>query len=176
MTKKATLPRATSDAARERMREAALARYERDAQQTHQRVREMLKTIQEEIATNGGIYPNNKGAVSLAEVARRSTIHPFTFHKPRYVELAAEVKAWLKTLKEGSVVGRVQVRKELGTRVQEWKQLYEDLLETHRLSETDLKHALERLEATTEEIRQLRERLSAQSELKVVPMRPLKKE
>lgn len=163
--------RTYSEESKSRMREAALARYESNAQATHDRVREMLKLIQQEMAANGGIYPHNKGAVSLAEVARRSQIHPFTFHKPRYRELAAEVRAWLEALKSGNVVGRTQVRKELGTRVQEWKQLYEDLLESHRLSETDLAHANMQLEEARREIELLRERLAGRA-AKVTPIHP----
>lgn len=156
----------------ERMRAAALARYDSEAEQAHQRVRAAMKAIQMEMAGNGGIYPNNKGAVSMAEVARRAKIHPITFHKPRYQQLGKEVKAWLETLKQGAVVGRGRVRKELGTRVQEWKKLYEDLLEAHRLSETDLQHAQARLNEVLQENEQLRQRIADQATLKVVPMRP----
>jgi hypothetical protein len=153
------------------MRTAALARYDSNAEQAHERVRAAMNTIQIEMAGNDGIYPNNKGAVSKAEVARRAGIHPFTFHKPRYVALGKEVNAWLETLKQGSVVGRAQVRKALGTRVQEWKQLYEDLKQSNRISETDLALAQERLKEVLQENEQLRKMLAEQGTLKVVPMR-----
>ncbi len=160
--------------AREHMRASALARYDSNAAQAHDRVHVVMKNIQAEMSGNQGIYPNNKGAVSMAEVARRAEIHPFTFHKPRYKELGKEVKAWLETLKQGSVVGRGRVRKELGSRVQEWKTLYEDLLETHRISETDLAHAEARLEEVSKENEQLRQKVAAEATLKVVPLRPKK--
>ena len=163
--------RTYSDESRERMRTAALARYDANAQVTHERVRTVMSTIQEEMAANQGIYPRNKGAVSLAEVARRAEIHPFTFHKPRYVELAKVVKDWLQTLKEGTVVGRVRVRKELGTRIQEWKQLYEDLRETHRITETDLAHVNEQLKEALRENEKLRRRVSELTKQKVVTLR-----
>ena len=79
-----------------------------------------------------------------------------------------------ETLKQGSVIGRVRVRKELGSRVQQWKDLYEDLLATHRLSETDLAHAEALLKEALEENKQLRSRLSEKSALKIVPIRPNK--
>lgn len=162
--------RAYSEESRAKMRDAALARFGRDADLAHERVRSVLLTIQEEISNNGGIYPNNKGAVSMAEVARRAHIHPFTFHKPRYLELGKEVRAWLNTLKQGSVVGRMRVRKELGTRVLEWKQLYEDLLEAHRISETDLAHAQARLDEVSKENAEMRRILANHASLKVVPL------
>ena len=174
MKAKPKAKRTYSAESKERMRVAALARHDAEAEQIHERVRAMMKTIQMEMAGNAGIYPNNKGAVSMAEVARRSLIHPITFHKERYRKLGEEVKAWLETLKQGSVIGRVRVRKELGSRVQQWKDLYEDLLATHRLSETDLAHAEALLNEALEENKQLRSRLSEQAALKIVPIRPNK--
>ncbi|WP_410199704.1 hypothetical protein [Burkholderia cenocepacia] len=152
--------RTYSDESRGRMRAAALARHDSNARQTHERVRALMMTIRDEIASNQGIYPHNKGAISLAEVARRAEIHPFTFHKPRYVELANEVRQWLASLRQDAVVGRVHVRKELGTRVREWKQLYEDLREVHRIAETDLAHAQALLEETRRENDELKIRLA----------------
>lgn len=167
--------RTFSEEARKRMRAAALARYDSNAQQTYERVRAVMKAIQVETAANHGIYPHNKGAVSLAEVARRAEIHPFTFHKPRYVELAKEVKQWLDSLKERAIVGRTRVRKELGTRIHEWKQLYEDLRETHRITETDLTHANTRLDEALRENEELRRRIADLTKHKVTPLRMQKK-
>ncbi len=173
--KKTSKPkRAYSADAIERMSAAALARYDTQAEQSHERVRQVMQTIQKEMAANEGIYPHNKGAVSMAEVARRAGIHPFTFHKPRYLELGKEVKAWLETLKQGTVVGRGRDRKELGTRVQEWRRLYEDLLEVHRISETDREYAEARLKEALLENEQLRQLLADQATLKVVPIRQKK--
>jgi hypothetical protein len=171
MTDKQEPKRRYTAESRERMRQAALTRYDSNAQETHMRVRAVMRTIQEEMAANDGIYPHNKGAVSLAEVARRSEIHPVTFHKERYVELAGEVKRWLEALRQGGTVGRLRVRKELGTRVQEWKQLYEDLRETHRVTETDLAHAEARLQEALQENETLRVRVAELSRRKVVSLK-----
>ncbi len=89
-----------SDESRERMRTAVLAHSDSNTEQTITRVRDLMTTIQKEMAANEGIYPHNKGAVSLAEVARRAGIRPRTFHNGRYLELAEEVKQWLVTLKQ----------------------------------------------------------------------------
>ena len=130
-----------------------------------------MKTIDEEIATSQGIYPYNKRAMSVAKVARRAGIHPLTFHKPRYVELGKEVKKWLEKLKQGAVVGRTQVRKELGTRIREWKQMYEDLLEAHGLAETDLAVAQAKLEDALRENDELRKRIADITARRVVALR-----
>jgi hypothetical protein len=173
---KTTTPakRTYTEESRELMRDSALARGAKAAEKNHERVRETMVEVQREMAENEGIYPHNKGGLSLAEVARRAGIHPFTFHKPRYQALAEEVKLWLETLKQKTVVGRVRVRKELGVRVQEWKELYDDLLETHRVTETDLALAQSRLEEAVKENEQLRLQLADSAKLKVVSMRPKK--
>ncbi len=140
-----------------------------------------MKSIREEMAANEGIYPHNKGALSLAEVARRAGIHPQTFHKERYVELAKEVKQWLDALRKGAVVGRMHVRKTLDTRVKEWKQLYEDLLETHRISETDLEVAEEKLrelqkdyDKLQQKFEELRQRVAELTKPKILKLQPKK--
>ncbi|CBJ39322.1 conserved protein of unknown function [Ralstonia solanacearum CMR15] len=166
--------RTYSEESRERMRAAALARHTSNAQDIHERVRAVMKAIQEEMAANQGIYPHNQGAVSLAEVARRAEIHPVTFHKKRYVDLVEEVKEWLEILKQGAVVGRMRVRKALGTRIQEWKQLYEDLLDSHRLAETDLAYAEARLDEVLVENEKLQQRVDDLTKQKVVQLRPVK--
>lgn len=165
---KANPKKAPTDEARVRMREGALARYDRNAQQNHDRVRAMLSTIEAEMSANQGIYPHNSGSLSLAEVARRSEIHPFTFHKPRYIDLATEVKGWLEKLKSGNIVGRTRVRKEMGTRVQEWKQLYVDLLDSYRLTEADLDVLQSKLDEALKENEILRQRLLGKTGPKVV--------
>lgn len=166
--------RSSTEQSRERMRQAALSRYDSNAEETHKRVRAIMRAIQEEMDANAGIYPLNKGAVSLAEVARRAGIHPVTFHKERHVELASEVRLWLETLRKGATIGRVRVRKELSTRVQEWKQLYESLRETHRLTETDLAYANARLQETMTQNGVLHERIAELSKRQVLPLKSAK--
>lgn len=47
------------------------------------KVRSALKTIRQEMAANGGIYPSQGGAVSLNEVARRAGISDTTLYAPK---------------------------------------------------------------------------------------------
>lgn len=154
--------------ARARMREAALSRYGRDAQENHDHVREVLKTIEKEMEANQGIYPKYSGGLSSAEVARRSGLHPNTFYKQRYKELGKEVFARIEKLKSNKIVGRTRVRKEMSTRVQEWRQMYEDLLDSFRLTEADLEVTQSKLDEALKENEILRERLLGRAGHKVV--------
>jgi hypothetical protein len=153
------------------MRQAALSRYDRNAEEIHIRVRKMMHTIQAELDANEGIYPHNRGSVSLAEVARRVQIHPVTFHKKRYVELAGEVKHWLENLHQGAIIRRVRLRNEIGSRVQQWKQLYESLRETHRSTETVLAFAEAKLQESIKKNLVLQERISELLQHNILPLK-----
>lgn len=158
--------------AKERMRQSALARGEREAVELVERVRSAMRTMQKELVDNDGIDPRNGGAVNLVEIATRAGIHENTFHKDRYSDLYIEVDGWLKSLSQQGPTSRLRVRKELGTRVKEWKELYDDLMESYRLSETDLMHANARLQELETENAELRAELIKAGQLRVVPFRP----
>lgn len=59
---------------------------------------------------NGGIYPQNGGAVNMAELARRAGINESTFYKPANVELR-RASLSLETLQKKETVGRKRVKK-----------------------------------------------------------------
>jgi nucleoid DNA-binding protein len=151
MTKQSPAKPKRSDMTRQKMRDAAVNRHSMNAERVRERVTLMLTAIEEEISENHGIYPANKGTLSLAEIARRAEIHPLTFHKPNYRMLAKHVRDWLFRLKAKPVTKKI--RKGLAGRVQDWQQLYDDLLESHRVSETDLSIAKEELKLGEEELR-----------------------
>jgi hypothetical protein len=124
-----------------------------------------MRTIEMEIAANDGIYPGNEGALSFNEVARRAKIHNTTLYdEKRYGTFKKEVDDWLESIKATAVTGRIKVRREVTERVSEWKELYEGLVESHRISELDLQQAqrkLEVYEAKTRALEAENERLQA---------------
>ena len=145
------------------------------------RVTAALRIVEVEIAGNEGIYPHNKGAVSLAEVARRADVHPTTFFGPKQREFGEEVKAWLKTLKTKETIGRGPVRRELTTRVADWARLYGNLQQSHRDSELDLQQCQAELAAAEKEVirlqlenTRLQDLLEAVGSKKISPIRPKK--
>lgn len=77
----------------------------------HQKVDDAIRTIIAEMQGNGGIYPHNGGAVSMAEVARRAEINEATFYKKGSMAFKGRVSLWLDTLKKKETVGRMRVRK-----------------------------------------------------------------
>ena len=102
------------------------------------KVRSMMSKIYEEVCSNGGVYPFNKGSLSSAELCRRADIHPTTLFTPKQRELGREVNEWLERVKTGNIVGRAAVRRSLGERIEDWRQLYNALAQAHRDTELEL--------------------------------------
>lgn len=171
-----------SKATREKIREAAVAKGVQRTDSVRQRVRETLSTIEQEMAANNGTYPHNKGAISSAEVARRARVHPTTFCNDKHRELGKEVKNWIASLKKTNVVGRGPVRRELASRIEDWRRLYDGLAQSHRDTELELQQLQAELaELKTQladqqvELQQCRHQLAAASASKVIPIPKVKK-
>lgn len=75
----------------------------------NQKVDDAMRAIATEMLANGGIYPRNGGAVSMAELARRTEINKAIFYKNRALKERASL--WLDTLNKKKTVGRMRVRK-----------------------------------------------------------------
>lgn len=89
------------DEATIRIVEAAHRR--RDA--THTRIHDAMATMEAEIEANGGVYPGNKGKITLSEVYARAGVGRSTMGEEHHKGLIAEVKAWIaKRRKVGPVV------------------------------------------------------------------------
>lgn len=168
-----------SDKTRALMREKAQQRGDERSGGIEQQVRVVMKTIEKEMADNDGLYPHNKGAVNLAEVARRAEIHNTTLFSPKQRDFGKEVKTWLELLKAEKVVGRGPVRREMSERVADWKRLYDGLAQSHRDTELELQQALaEKNELQVELTKLQREHdrtlklLAVASGEKVVPLQP----
>lgn len=104
-------------------------------------VRAVLSTIEDEIRANSGVYPYNNGSLSSAEIARRAGIHPTTFFTAAQRSLGAEVKAWMKS-NAATHVASGPVRRNLQSRIADWKKLYNGLAQSHRDTELTLHQTL----------------------------------
>lgn len=122
----------------ERHKAAALKRGIERRSMISQRVDKAMRDITGEMQTNGGIYPNNGGAVSMAEIARRAGINESTFYKRDNIELKGRVALWLDTLRKRETVGRMRVRKTLQQRSESWKEKYDALQNKHIRTELEL--------------------------------------
>ncbi|AZE50429.1 hypothetical protein C4K04_4774 [Pseudomonas chlororaphis] len=120
---------------------AALARGETRTIEIERKVLAAMDIIMAEIRANDGIYPQNGGAISKNEVARRAGIGKTTFFTPKQQELNARVDVWLETLKMQETVGRTRVRRTYAERVETWKDKYQALENSHRKTELDLQVA-----------------------------------
>lgn len=114
------------------------ARGKKRSMEIAAKVRSTMSRIDEEIRSNEGVYPFNKGSLSSAELCRRADIHPTTLFTPKQRELGREVNAWLQHIKTGNAIGRAAVRRSLGERIEDWRQLYIALAQAHRDTELEL--------------------------------------
>lgn len=122
-------------------KEAARLRGEARTAGVEARVREAMVTIQREMTANKGIYPENGGAVSMNEVARRAKISETTLFSPKQKELGKHVKAWVESLKKTEIVGRKNVQRTVFERSEDWRHKYLALQDAHIATELDLQDA-----------------------------------
>jgi hypothetical protein len=122
-------------------KEAARRRGEARTAEVETKVREAMVSIQKEMAANNGIYPENGGAVSMNEVARRAKISETTLFSPKQKELGKAVKAWVESLKKKEIVGRMRVRRTFYERSEDWRMKYHALQDAHIATELDLQDA-----------------------------------
>jgi hypothetical protein len=114
-------------------------------------VKEAMRAIQTDMKANGGIYPENGGAVSMAELARRAGISESSFYKkvPENLALKRNANLWLDTLKTKETVGRMRVKKSVAQKAEEWQQKYQALEQRHIRTELELQS----LEAQMQKLR-----------------------
>lgn len=134
--KKVTVTR--SSETRQKISEGSRAFHDANINAAHDKVRSVMVQIQQEMVSNSGMYPHNKGVISQAELARRASMHPVTLHKPYYKELIREIKEWLVNVNSGAIVGHKRVRSTLTSRLDEHEKLRISLQESLRISEIDL--------------------------------------
>lgn len=122
----------------EQHKAAAIKRGTERTAQMEQRVTDAMRAIQEDMQANGGIYPHNGGAVSMAELARRAEISESTLYKKDNTSLKKRATLWLDTLKKKETVGRMRVRKTHAQRAESWEQKYKALELRHIRTELEL--------------------------------------
>lgn len=144
---KKSSPEKFSQASKEAIRLKAIdqgrVRYERVVEC----VVDAMQTIESEIKGNDGVYPGNGGALNLSELMRRSNISLKALFGQKYRDGFKReiVDPWLEKIKKSSATSRAEVKKNAAKRILEWRELYEDLLQSHRKSELDLQEALRML-------------------------------
>lgn len=142
-------------------KEAARLRGEARSAGVEARVREAMVTIQKEMAANNGIYPENGGAVSMNEVARRAKISETTLFSPKQKELGRNVKAWVESLKKTEVVGRKNVQRTVFERSEDWRNKYLALQDAHIATELDIQDAMVQLQVAHKALGELKDKYDA---------------
>lgn len=155
---------------------AAALRGAARTQRIKDQVTQGMHCIQADMQANGGIYPHNGGAVSMAELARRADISESSFYKkePENIALRAHAVLWLDTLKKKETVGRMRVRKTFAQRAEDWKEKYRALEERHICTELELQSLEAQMQRLQEENATLVRQLHKYGETVVTQLRPKK--
>lgn len=140
-----------SDETREQIRASAVARGAQRYDEVVAKVTEAMQAIEKEIHGHHGLYPANGGRLDLAELVRRSDIGAKTLFGKRYKETFKKnvVDPWLLSASAAGAASRRDARRSAAQRVAEWRELYDDLLTSYRISELDW-HEARRLRAEAE--------------------------
>lgn len=139
-------------------------------------VKEAMRAIQSDMQANGGIYPENGGAVSMAELARRAGISESSFYKKEPDNLALKEKAnlWLDTLKKRETVGRMRVKKSLAQKAEDWQQKYHALEQRHIRTELDLQSLEAQIQKLQKGNAALVDQLSKHGKTNITPIKIVK--
>jgi hypothetical protein len=83
-------------------------------------VRRAMREIERDIAKNDGIYPENKGRLTLQELLRRAKKSAAYLEKksPAIVALKQEVREWLGTVNGKAITGAKNIRRKVTARVE----------------------------------------------------------
>lgn len=142
-----------SESTRALIRDKALIQGEHRSNNFKEHVLSVMEVMQKEISENGGIYPRNKGRISLSELARRADVCVTSFYTENQCNFReGDVADWISKLKGKETGGEVQNRRSLDTRIADWKELYNNLAQSHRDTELELQQTRAELEKLRNEI------------------------
>lgn len=149
---------------------AAAKRGAARTEKTLRQVEDAIRSIADDMANNGGIYPHNGGAVSMAEIARRAGINEATLYKKDNTALKERAALWLDTLKKKETVGRMRVRKTFQQRAESWKEKYDALQNRHIITELHLQQLQSEHEKLQRDYDALLDQMRAGAASKVTPI------
>lgn len=139
-------------------------------------VKGAMRAIEADMQSNGGIYPENGGAVSMAELARRAGISESSFYKkaPENLALKDMANLWLDTLKKKETVGRMRVKKSLAQRAEDWKQKYHALEQRHIRTELELQSLEAQMQKLQKDNAALIDQLAKHGKTNIAPLKGVK--
>lgn len=141
----------------------AAARKSRDATAT---VRKAIAEMTREIELNGGVYPENSGVVSSAEVLRRAGLSAAALQKPARRPLRTEVMEWVESVRARIARGSAVVRRAVTERadrarleLNEFQQAWVEVEHEYTSTKSDYEALLQRFADLEAENARLRSEL-----------------
>jgi len=95
--------------------------------------------IEQELKRSGGIYPQNHGRLSQAEVCRRAGIDPMTLYGENHKDSTKiKLDEWLAKVRGTAVQGKRRLRKEITGRADRWKANLDAIAHAYHLAELEM--------------------------------------
>lgn len=112
--------------------------------------------IERRIDSNGGVYPFNKGRVTVAEVCRVAGVRKSVLQGPKHKKTTnVELLAWIEELKKKMTVGSDSVRRAVTQRADDWKQKYLDAAHHSNLYHLQMVSLSSKLAASEKKVKEL---------------------
>lgn len=139
-------PLQAAKSANDRKREGALVAGSRRTEAFKEKLAEAMRTIEQEILGNKGMYPRSDGKLTPAEVARRAGVIVNSIYHPRHEALKIDVLSFVDRMLELAPSNSAEARQPGPT----WEDMYVALVTNYRLdalawqSEKSVREAAER--------------------------------
>ena len=119
------------------------------------------KQISEEIRVNDGIYPQNRGLLTQAELCRRAGISQATLQNPIHkTTTLVKVNQWLGTIRESMIIKRAPVGTTTAKQIDPLKDELQKMATHYNISRLEVADLKSRLAAAVAEIKQFQERIA----------------
>jgi DNA repair exonuclease SbcCD ATPase subunit len=132
---------------------------QRKFEESRKRIRQAMRHIEEQVETNGGVYPLAGGRITLAEILRcagKSDAYLRKTHPPHLVALKEEVQDFVDRANRLIKKGSRSIRRDITDRVREAQTELDLVRQAYAEAELEHSDALAKLEIAEKTIEDLR--------------------
>ena len=133
------------------------------------KLKKAMREIEQDIATNDGLYPYNAGRLSQAEVCRRAGVLNRSLQGKKHKDTTrVDVETWRKRVLAGILCGTKNVRRAVTERADTWKADAVKAAQAQHITQLRLDGELERNRKLNEENEALRAQMRKASNSRVL--------
>lgn len=120
-----------------------------------ERLHQAMRMIEKEVEENEGIYPLNKGRITQAELCRRAHITQPALQSPTHkATTLKEINEWLTQVKTSALQGKKTIRKHVLQRVDASKEIIRELRQRYCEAEAEIENLQRRVQALEAQLKE----------------------